>query len=73
MVPSFSEEEFATLQEVAGRLPPNKQATFLLLAQQYMAQHGAYDPAVDVVELAIEAALRYVTQMAAGTQNARII
>ena len=62
---SFTEEEMALVQRTAGNLPVEKRTQFLELTAAYMRQHGAYDDAVDVVELAVDLALRAVTQSAA--------
>lgn len=65
MIASFTDEEMALVQRIAGDLPVEKRAQFLELTTAYMKQHGAYDDAVDAFELAVDLALRAVTQAAA--------
>jgi hypothetical protein len=65
MIASFTDEQFALLQRIADNLPVEKRAQFLELTVAYMQQRGAYDDSVDVVEQAVNLALRTITQSAA--------
>jgi hypothetical protein len=63
---TFTEEEFALVQRIAGNLPAEKRAAFIEKVAGYMRLHGDYDDdAPDAVELAVDLALRDVTQSAA--------
>jgi hypothetical protein len=61
----FTDEEFVMVQRIAGNLPVEKRAAFIEKTAAYLRLHGDYDDAVDVVELAVDLALRDVTQSAA--------
>jgi hypothetical protein len=50
--------------QVAVKLPLDKRTAFIEKAAEYMRLHGGYDDAIDVVELAVDLALRDVTQAA---------
>jgi hypothetical protein len=62
---SFTDQQFALVQRIAGNLPVEKRAAFIEKTAAYMRMHGGYDHAVDVVERAMDLALRDVTQSAA--------
>jgi hypothetical protein len=62
---SFTDQQFAMLQRIAGNLPIEQRAAFIEKTAAYMRMHGGYDHAVDVVERAMDLALRDVTQSAA--------
>jgi hypothetical protein len=63
---TFSNQQLAVLMRVAVKLPLDKRTAFIEEAAQYMRLHGDYDgDAVDVVELAVDLALRGVTRSAA--------
>jgi hypothetical protein len=61
---SFTDEQFALLQRIAGNLPVEQRAAFIEKTAEYMRLHGGYDDAIDAVELAVDLALRDVTQAA---------
>jgi hypothetical protein len=62
---SFTDEQFAVVQRIARNLPAEQQAHFIERVSAYMRSRGGYDDAVDVVELAVDLALRDITQSAA--------
>jgi hypothetical protein len=53
------------VQRIAGNLLVEKRTVFIEKAAAYMRLHGGYGDAVDVVKLAVDLALRDVTQSAA--------
>jgi hypothetical protein len=59
---TFTDEEFTLVQRIAGNLPVEKRAAFIEKTAAYMRLHGDYD---DAVELAVDLALRNITQSAA--------
>ena len=61
---SFTDQQFARLQRIAGNLPIEQRASFIEKTAAYMRMHGGYDD-VDVVERAMDLALRDITQSAA--------
>jgi len=62
---TFTDQQFALVQRIAGNLPVEKRAAFVEKAAAYVRLHGGYDDAVDVVELAMDLALPDITQSAA--------
>ena len=55
---SFTDQQFVRLQRIAGNLPIEQRAAFIEKTVAYMRMHGGYDDAVDVVERAMDLALR---------------
>jgi hypothetical protein len=62
---SFTDQQFARLQRIAGNLPIEQRAAFIEKTAAHMRMHGGYDDAVDVVERAMDLALRDISQSAA--------
>ena len=61
---SFTDQQFALVQRIAGNLPVEQRAAFIEKTAAYMRMHGGYDHAVDVVERAMDLALRDITRAA---------
>jgi hypothetical protein len=66
MIVSFTEKQMALLQQVAGNLPVSEREKFISCVGIYLQTHGAYDDVTDdIVDRAIDLALRDVVQPAA--------
>jgi hypothetical protein len=59
-----TDRRFDLVQRIAGNLPVEQRAAFIEKATEYMRLHGDYDDAVNAVELAVDLALRDITQAA---------
>jgi hypothetical protein len=62
---AFTDQQLTVLVQVAGNLTAEKRAAFIEKVAAYVRLHGDCDDAVDVVELAVDLALRDITQSAA--------
>lgn len=62
---SLSDTELAFAMRIAENLLIDRRVEFLERIAAYLQLHGDYDAAADVIELAINAALRDITRSAA--------